>query len=132
MLISQIPKYLALLILNLQKPWVEALLILNGAASVTTLEYHEIESRHPKVKAVMPDELSRKFLDVSEKHRQILFFFLFPTNATYLYPGHSGEIRHHGFLFLSGAQRPREVRGRAQPVGGPNHNGQVNCFLKDN
>ena len=58
----------------------EALLILNGAASVTTLEYHEIESRHPKVKAVMPDELSKKFLDVSEKIATI--FFLFDTNST--------------------------------------------------
>ncbi len=54
-------------------------MILNGAASVTTLEYHEIESRHPKVKAVMPKELSKKFLDVSERNRYTFFSFLTQT-----------------------------------------------------
>ncbi len=48
--------------LDVQKPWIESLLVLNGAASVTTLEYSRIDSRHPKITAMTPQEMSEKFL----------------------------------------------------------------------
>ena len=52
----------AFLSLLWQKPWLESLLLAHGAGEVTSLEYHEISSEHPKVSAVTPWRLADRYL----------------------------------------------------------------------
>ncbi len=52
----------AFLSLLWQKPWLESLLLAHGAGEVTSLEYHEISSEHPKVSAVTPRRLAEQYL----------------------------------------------------------------------
>lgn len=44
------------LVIGSEVPWVEAILLAQGAATVTTLEYAHIVSEHPRIKVVSPGE----------------------------------------------------------------------------
>ncbi len=46
----------------MQRAWLESILLLYGAANVTTLEYDSIVSKHPKVDVITPWEMAEKYL----------------------------------------------------------------------
>ncbi len=49
-----------------QMPWLEALLLMNGASEITTLEYDDrLRSEHPKINTITPWKMSEMYLDVS-------------------------------------------------------------------
>ena len=52
---------LNVLVVGTEQPWVEALCLEAGAASVTTLEYGAITSEHPQIKTVTPTEINEQF-----------------------------------------------------------------------
>ncbi len=43
-------------------PWIEVVLLENGARKVTTLDYMEINSEHEKVETMTPGDLANAFL----------------------------------------------------------------------
>jgi hypothetical protein len=43
-------------------PWLEAILLLKGASHVTSFDYNQIISKHPKITTLLPNELSREYL----------------------------------------------------------------------
>ena len=45
-------------VIGSQSPWVESILLGEGASKVTTLEYNKIQSEHPRVKTLLPDEMA--------------------------------------------------------------------------
>lgn len=59
---KQCVKGLHVLVIGSERPWLEALLLAEGAARITTLEYGSITSYHPQVKTMLPSELRQKFL----------------------------------------------------------------------
>ena len=46
------------LVIGSQSPWLEAILIAQGADHVTTLEYSRIECAHPKITTLTPSALA--------------------------------------------------------------------------
>jgi hypothetical protein len=54
-------KDLDVLVIGSEKPWVEIICLYLGAKSVTTLEYGEINTDHPKMKTMTPDDLRRLY-----------------------------------------------------------------------
>ena len=50
-----------LLVVGSQTPWMEAILLSEGASRVTTLDYTKIESRHPNVDTLTQVEMKEKF-----------------------------------------------------------------------
>jgi hypothetical protein len=50
------------LVIGSQSPWVEAILLELGAGQITTLEYGEIASDHPKIKVITPSKLKKLVL----------------------------------------------------------------------
>jgi hypothetical protein len=50
------------LVIGSENPWVEACVLAAGAKEVTTLEYREITSLHPKVNTLTPDAARSAFL----------------------------------------------------------------------
>jgi hypothetical protein len=42
-------------------PWLEALVLLKGASHITTFDYNKIESHHPQLETLLPNELSAKY-----------------------------------------------------------------------
>lgn len=53
----------SVLVIGSERPWVEASCLLQGAASVTTLEYGAINSTHPKITALTPATMHQMALD---------------------------------------------------------------------
>lgn len=49
------------LVIGSERPWVEAVLLAAGAASVVTLEYGKIHSTHPQVKTMLPSEFVKAY-----------------------------------------------------------------------
>lgn len=52
----------SLLVIGSETPWVEVILLYFGAAKVTTLEYADIVSEHPKLKTLRPSQFRERFL----------------------------------------------------------------------
>jgi Caenorhabditis protein of unknown function, DUF268 len=52
----------SIMVIGTQKPWIEAILLHFGAAKVTTLEYSNIVSEHPKLKTLEPHQFRERFL----------------------------------------------------------------------
>ena len=50
------------LVIGSQSPWIETILIELGAAKITTLEYDEIRTDHPKIETTTPENLRQAFL----------------------------------------------------------------------
>jgi len=55
----------SVLVIGSEQPWVEVSALLAGAAKVTTLEYAEIESQHPKIDTYTPSKFRAAYLDGS-------------------------------------------------------------------
>lgn len=53
----------SVLVIGSEQPWVEVAALLAGAKHVTTLEYAEIESRHPKISTYTPSKFRAAYLD---------------------------------------------------------------------
>lgn len=51
------------LVIGSEIPWVEACVLAAGASTVVTLEYGNIQSRHPQVDTYTPDEMRYKFVN---------------------------------------------------------------------
>jgi hypothetical protein len=52
---------LNVLVVGSEKPWVEAICIAAGARSVTTLEYRAIQTDHPKIRTLVPEQFNDLF-----------------------------------------------------------------------
>ena len=50
----------SILVIGSERPWVEAVLLLHGAAKVTTLEYADIRSEHVRIKTMKPHEFRER------------------------------------------------------------------------
>ena len=46
-----------------QIPWIESLLVAEGARQVTTLEYNPIKSEHPTIATRTPDQMKKQFAE---------------------------------------------------------------------
>ena len=46
------------LVIGSETPWIEAILLAEGAGNITTLEYRAIEPNHPQIKTVLPADLA--------------------------------------------------------------------------
>lgn len=53
----------SVLVIGSEQSWLEAICLYLGAASVTTLEYGEIESQHPKIQTLTPEVFRKKYQD---------------------------------------------------------------------
>eukprot|EP00937_MAST-01D_sp_MAST-1D-sp2_P002288 g2288.t1 len=51
-----------MMVIGSERPWLEAVLLAEGAARVTTVEYGVIRSEHPQVSTMLPAELREQFL----------------------------------------------------------------------
>ncbi|XP_048778787.1 uncharacterized protein LOC125682335 [Ostrea edulis] len=74
------------LVIGSENPWLEATVLEKGAKEVVTLEYGRIESRHPKVKTMVPSEFSESFMNGS--------LGLFDAVVTFSSVEHSGLGRY--------------------------------------
>jgi Caenorhabditis protein of unknown function, DUF268 len=63
------------MVLGTQKPWLESGLLRYGAEKVITVEYNAIISKHPKVGAIHPVELSKQYL--ASKVQPVDFIFTY-------------------------------------------------------
>lgn len=48
-----------ILVIGSVDPWVESILLAEGASKVTTLEYNHIDCEHPQIKTLMPHEMAQ-------------------------------------------------------------------------
>ena len=62
------------LVIGSENPWVEACVLSTGAARVTTLEYGKIQSKHPKVSTITPDEIRGRYSEFFEAFNVIVTF----------------------------------------------------------
>jgi hypothetical protein len=46
-------------------PWLEGLLLLKGAARITTFDYNKISSNHPQIETILPSDLAARCTDNS-------------------------------------------------------------------
>ncbi len=53
------------LVIGSRSPWLEVILLISGAAKVTTLEYGKIECEFPDIETITPEELSETYLNGS-------------------------------------------------------------------
>ena len=49
------------LVVGSERPWVEAILLSLGVPKITTLEYGSIESTHPQITTLTPDQMRQKY-----------------------------------------------------------------------
>ena len=49
------------LVIGSEVPWLEAVLLSKGAKKITTFDYVAIESLHPQIEVITPEELEKKF-----------------------------------------------------------------------
>lgn len=83
---NQCVKGLHVMVIGSERPWLEAVLLAEGAARITTLEYGSITSHHPQVQTMLPSELRQKFLAGT--------FERFDAIATFSSVEHSGLGRY--------------------------------------
>ena len=63
------------MVLGTQIPWLESGLIHYGAAKIITVEYMKIKSEHPKLSAIHPTEVAKKYLE--KKFQLVDFIFTY-------------------------------------------------------
>jgi len=73
------------LVIGSENPWLEACIIAEGAEQVTTLEYGEIISEHPKINTATPAHMRKVWRD---------YFESFDVVATFSSVEHSGLARY--------------------------------------
>lgn len=76
----------SILVIGSERPWVESICLLLGAANVTTLEYGQIISKHPQITTFTPDEFREKYKEKT--------LDLFDGVVTYSSIEHSGLGRY--------------------------------------
>ena len=59
------------MVIGSQRPWLEALALEAGAERITTLEYGAIQSQHPKIQTLTPEDLSKQFLQRGEEEKEL-------------------------------------------------------------
>ena len=62
------------LVIGSENPWVEACILAAGATDITTLEYGRIDSRHPNVKTITPEQMRERYSEFSEWFDVIVTF----------------------------------------------------------
>jgi hypothetical protein len=62
------------MVIGSENPWVEACVLSAGASNVTTLEFGKIESRHPRIVTLSPDEMRSRFSETYESFDVIVTF----------------------------------------------------------
>jgi hypothetical protein len=62
------------LVIGSQSPWIETILLNKGAKNVTTSDYVKIQSDHPQVEVLTPDELSERFLQKRIQYDAMISF----------------------------------------------------------
>merc|ERR1719411_609564 len=50
------------LVIGSQNPWIEVILLEMGAAKITTLEYAAIQTDHPQISTITPEELRQAYI----------------------------------------------------------------------
>jgi hypothetical protein len=63
------------MVLGSQSPWAENGLLHYGAKKIITIEYMKVISEHPKLTAIRPVEVAKKFLDRSQEHADFIFSY---------------------------------------------------------
>lgn len=53
------PKDKQILVIGSTRPWIEAILLAEGARNITTLEYNPYPTNHPSLLTISPDEFSQ-------------------------------------------------------------------------
>ena len=53
----------SVLVIGSEKPWLEIICLYLGAAKVTTLEYGKIESLHPQIQTLVPEDFRMKAMN---------------------------------------------------------------------
>jgi len=51
------------LVIGSEIPWVEAICLAHGAATVVTLEYAVIDSQHPNISTMTPEQMRKKYMN---------------------------------------------------------------------
>ena len=51
------------MVMGTQRPWVEVMLLNNGAKTITTLEYNDVKLGHPQLKTLHPIKVAKQFLN---------------------------------------------------------------------
>lgn len=90
------------LVIGSERPWVEAVLLAAGAASVVTLEYGKIHSTHPQVVTMLPSEFTKAYFDGS--------LGMFDSVVTYSSVEHAG-LGRYGDALLPWADLLAVARG---------------------
>lgn len=49
------------LVIGSETPWLESMLLTKGAKMVSTLEYKKLQSTHPQIQTLMPDEFDQLY-----------------------------------------------------------------------
>ena len=49
------------LVIGSETPWLESMLLSKGAKMVSTLEYKKLQSTHPQIQTLMPDEFDQLY-----------------------------------------------------------------------
>jgi len=62
------------LVIGSQTPWIETILLKKGAKNITTFDYVKIQSDHPQVEVLTPDEMSKSFLQKRIKYDAMITF----------------------------------------------------------
>ena len=60
-----VPNEKSILVIGSTRPWIESILLSQGAKHITTLEYNPYPSDHPRITTISPDEFFK--LVVSKK-----------------------------------------------------------------
>ena len=53
------PKDKHILVIGSTRPWIEAILLAEGASNITTLEYNPYPTDHPRILAISPSEFAK-------------------------------------------------------------------------
>ena len=56
------PKDKHILVIGSTRPWIEAILLAEGASNITTLEYNPYPTDHPRILAISPSEFAKLVL----------------------------------------------------------------------
>ena len=52
-----------ILVIGSVNPWIEVILLSEGAKNITTLDYNPYSSDHPKIKTITPEEITMYISD---------------------------------------------------------------------
>ena len=62
------------LVIGSQSPWIEIILLNNGAKHITTFDYVPIKSEHPQVEVITPEGLADIYLNQETRYDVMITF----------------------------------------------------------